>query len=78
VKASGLRLGKVNMTEPLLGEFKVFQLNERALCAANPGKYVLIKGQDIIGTYGKQYDAISEAYTRFGNVPFFIKRIASQ
>jgi hypothetical protein len=65
------------MTEPLLEELKVFQQNEGELLASHPGKYVLIKGQRIIGTYDKQYDAISEAYTRFGNVPFFIKRIAS-
>ena len=65
------------MTAPLLEEFKVFQQNEKELLAAHPDKYVLIKGQRIIGTYDKQYDAISEAYTRFGNVPFLIKRIAA-
>jgi hypothetical protein len=65
------------MAEPLLEEFKVFQKNKRKFLASHPGKYVLIKGQRIIGMYDKQYDAISEAYTRFGNVPFFIKRIAS-
>jgi len=65
------------MTEPLLEEFRVFQQNVRELLASHPGKYVLIKGQRIIGTYDKQYDAISEAYTRLGNVPFFIKRIVS-
>ncbi|MGD0088700.1 MAG: hypothetical protein ABSE73_02165 [Planctomycetota bacterium] len=65
------------MTEPLLEELKVFQQNEKELLASHPDKCVLIKGQRIIGTYDKQYDAISEAYTRFGNVPFFIKRIVS-
>ena len=66
------------MTEPLLGELRVFQQNESELLASHPGKYVLISGQRVIGTYDKQYDAISEAYTRFGNVPFFIKRVASR
>ena len=66
------------MSEPLQEEFKVFQQNEKELLASHPGKYVLIKGQRIIGEYDKQYDAISEAYARFGNVPFFVKRIASQ
>jgi hypothetical protein len=65
------------MAEPLLEELKVFQQNESELVASHPGKYVLIKGQRVIGTYDNQHDAISEAYTRFGNVPFFIKRIAS-
>lgn len=65
------------MTEPLLAELKVFQQNEAELITAHPGKYALIKDQQIVGTYDKQYDAILEAYTRFGNVPFFIKRIAS-
>jgi len=65
------------MTEQLLEELTVFQQNEKELLASHPGKYVLIKGAQIVGTYDKQYDAISEAYTRFGNVPFFIKQIAS-
>ncbi|HEY3325258.1 MAG TPA: hypothetical protein VGP72_32700 [Planctomycetota bacterium] len=66
------------MAEPLLEELEVLQQNEKELRTSFPGKYVLIKGQQIIGTYDKQYEAISEAYTRFGNVPFFIKRIAAR
>ncbi len=66
------------MTEPLLEELKVFQQMEKELIASNPGKYVLIKSQVVIGTYNSQHDAISEGYTRFGNVPFFIKQIAAQ
>ena len=65
------------MSERLLEELKVFQQNEGELIASHPGKYVLIKDTQVIGAYDKQYDAISEAYARFGNVPFFIKRIGS-
>lgn len=66
------------MAEPLLEELKVFQEKEKQFIASHPGKYVLIKNQDVIGTYSNQHDAIGEGYTRFGNVPFFIKQIAAQ
>jgi len=66
------------MTQPLQEEFKVFQQMENELKAAHPGKYVLIKDSKLIGTYNSPSEAISEAYSRFGNVPFFIKQIATQ
>jgi len=66
------------MTQPLEEELKVFQHIEKELAASAPGKYVLIKGQNLIGTYNNQNDAIAEGYTRFGNVPFFIKHIPAQ
>ncbi len=66
------------MTQPLQDELNVFQQLEKELIASHPGKYVLIKDSKMIGAYNSQSEAISEAYSRFGNVPFFIKQIASQ
>lgn len=66
------------MTQPLQEELKVFKQLENELKASHPGKYVLIKDTKMIGTYNNQSEAISEAYKRFGNVPFFIKQIAPQ
>ncbi len=40
------------------------------------GKYVLIKGADIIGTYGTYEDALQIGYEKFKLEPFLVKRIA--
>ena len=63
------------MSDSLVQEFEVFKNNEARLQAEHPDKYILIKERDILGTYVKQYEAISEGYKRFGNEPFFIKQV---
>jgi hypothetical protein len=40
------------------------------------GKYVLIKGREVIGIYADEREAICEAATRFGGEPVLIKQIA--
>ena len=64
--------------EPLSEELKTYEQKKDGLAASSPGKYVLIKGAEIIGTYNKQYEAISDGYARFGNVPFFVKHLPLQ
>jgi len=40
------------------------------------GKYVLIQGEDIIGTYDSYEDALKFGYERFKLEPFLVKQIA--
>ena len=40
------------------------------------GKYVLIKGREVVGIYADEQDALREAATRFGYEPVLIKEIA--
>jgi hypothetical protein len=40
------------------------------------GKYVLIKGREIVGIYANRGDAVREALERFGDEPVLIKEIA--
>ena len=40
------------------------------------GKYVLIKGREVIGIYDDQQEALREAAIRFGGEPVLIKEIA--
>jgi hypothetical protein len=40
------------------------------------GKYVLIKGREVIGIYANEQDALREAVSRFGYEPALIKQIA--
>lgn len=39
------------------------------------GKYVLIHGDEVVGTYTSYEDAIKEGYTRFKLDPFLVKQI---
>src|SRR5438093_6487834 len=41
------------------------------------GKYVLIKGQDVIGIYDSRDAALREAVARFRDAPALVQRIAA-
>jgi hypothetical protein len=43
---------------------------------AEEGKFVLISGTAVVGTYTSYEDAIKEGYSKFGpNTPFLVKQI---
>ena len=43
---------------------------------AEEGKFVLIQGSKVIGTYTSYEDALQEGYTTFGTeIPFLVKQI---
>jgi hypothetical protein len=44
---------------------------------AHEGKFVLIKGNDVIDFFETYEDAIKGGYQRFNLEPFFVKRIQS-
>jgi hypothetical protein len=39
------------------------------------GKYILIKGEDIVGPWETYEEALQAGYDRFGLVPFLVKKI---
>jgi hypothetical protein len=39
------------------------------------GRFVLIKGSALIGTYDTQADALAEGARRFGLAPFLVRRV---
>jgi hypothetical protein len=59
----------------LAQELATFEREKARLLAQARGKFVLIKGDDVIGTYDTQIDAINEGWRRFGNVPILTKQI---
>jgi hypothetical protein len=64
------------VTESVLStELATFAGMKSELLANSRGKYALIRGQELAGTYDTEGDAISEGYRRFGNVPFLVKEI---
>jgi hypothetical protein len=42
------------------------------------GKYVLIKGDEVIGIYDEKNEALREAVARFQDQPVLVKRIAAK
>jgi hypothetical protein len=44
---------------------------------AHEGEFVLIKGDQVIGFYSDQSEAIREGRSRFGLVPMVVKRITA-
>lgn len=59
----------------LAEELATFGAHRTELVGSAAGKFVLIRGSGIVGTYESERDAISEGYRRFGNVPFLVKQI---
>ena len=59
----------------LATELKTFGTNLPVLLGASEGKFVLIRGEEIVGVFDTQMDAVSAGYGKFGNVPFLVKQI---
>jgi len=56
-------------------ELEVFERLRLSLLDRAAGKYALVKGSDLVDTYGSESEAIREGYRRFGNEPFLVKHI---
>ncbi len=65
------------MTEEnlLKEEIETYESKKEELLADKEGKYVLIKGKDIINTFEDEKDAIKIGIDKFGNTPFLVKKI---
>lgn len=63
------------MAELLKEELETYWKNKKKLVDESNGRYVLIKGTSIIGIYESEKDALQDGITRFGNVPFLVKKI---
>ena len=63
-------------SEPLEKELAYFERELERLLAEAGGKYALIYGEDLLGKYESEEDAINEGYRRCGNVPFLVREIA--
>ena len=62
-------------TITLQTELEVFERLRLSLFDRAPGKYALVKGSDLVDTFGSESEAIREGYRRFGNEAFLVKRI---
>jgi hypothetical protein len=56
-------------------ELATYEAAKPGLLANALGKFVLIRGEQVAGTYDAEMDAINAGYEKFGNVPFFVTQI---
>lgn len=60
---------------PFEREQKYYDDHKRDLLEHHAGKYVLVVGDELVGTFDNQEAAYGVGIERFGNVPLFIKRV---
>ena len=56
-------------------EIKTFEKNKETLLAEKKGRFVVIKGDNIISDFTSYDDALSDGYKRFGNTEFLVKQV---
>ncbi len=62
-------------TIELQTELEVFERLRLSLLDRAAGKYALVKGSELVGTFGGEAEAIRDGYRRFGNEAFLVKQI---
>jgi hypothetical protein len=63
------------MAQVLDTEMKTYEQNRERLLGESEGRYVLIHGDRILGTFESEMDAINAGYQQLGNVPFLVKEV---
>jgi len=63
------------MTELLATELKTYAEKLETLLGTHEGKFVIIRGDQMLGTCDSQLDAIAGGYRQLGNVPFLVKQV---
>jgi hypothetical protein len=56
-------------------ELRTYAQQEEELKLTAPGKFVVIKGTEIVGTFDTLELALTEATRRFGLEPYLVRRI---
>ena len=56
-------------------ELETYEANKNGFLAKHKGKFVLIKGNKIVGVFDTSNDAVNRGYEEFGNTPFLVKEI---
>jgi hypothetical protein len=57
-------------------ELREYEARRAELVRSALGKWVLIKGHEVLGTFDAEMDAVRHGFRTLGHVPFFVRRIA--
>jgi hypothetical protein len=60
---------------PLETERKYFAEKQEEWKTAHPGKFVLVKGERLIGTFNRPEDAVAEGARLFGQESFLVRHV---
>jgi hypothetical protein len=63
---------------PLEQELTYFQANKADLLAHHAGKFALIHGLNLVGTYTSFGEAFEEGVKQFGIEPFLVQHVSDQ
>ncbi len=63
------------MSDVLDAELSTFEAHRQDLVAKAKGQIALVHGDEIVGVFANEEDALIEGYTRFGNAAFLVKEI---
>lgn len=63
------------MSSALQKETETFDAKKKELLARGEGKFVLIKGDRVVGLFDSQGDTLQEGYRLFGRQPFLVKQV---
>jgi len=64
--------------EALREELAFYETMKAQWLLAHEGKFVLIKGKELLGFFDTQEQAYSEGLKRLGNTPFLIKQVVKE
>ena len=70
--------GGKTMTKILDAELQTFEKKRKYLEREHNGKFVLIRADEIIGTYDDFEKAADEGVRQFGRKPFLIRRVGEE
>jgi hypothetical protein len=62
---------------PLASEIEAYEKRREELEKTYPGKFVVFKGEDLIGAWDTLDAAATEAVTRFGRGPYLIRQVGA-
>ncbi len=65
-------------TSPLAEELRTYQSHKDDLIKQSPNKFVLIKDDQIIGTFNQEEDAYNAGYQQFRRAAFLVKQVQIQ
>jgi len=63
------------MNPTLEAELETYAAHKTEFLASANGKYVLIHGAEMGGTFETEQDAVNRGYEQYGNVPFLVKQV---
>ncbi len=62
-------------TSVLEKELATYEAAKPSLLPQALGKFVLIRGEQVVDTFDAELDAVKAGYQKFGNVPFLVKQV---